>query len=80
MVTSNAARPKKLCEYLKRRKVMCIIVIIILLAIIITISIVIWKTKKTNSEQISTAEGTTTEITEKTTIEITEKMEVTTGS
>ncbi|CAF1033376.1 unnamed protein product [Adineta steineri] len=71
-VTSNAAQPKKLCEYLKRRKVMCITFIIIVLAIIITISIVIVKTKKTNSEQTSTIEETT--------IQITEKIEVTTES
>ncbi|CAF3684576.1 unnamed protein product [Adineta steineri] len=79
-VTSNAARPKKLCEYVKRRKVMCIILIIIALAIIITISIVICKTKKTNSEEVSITEETTTETTEETAIEITEKIEITTES
>ncbi|CAF4227447.1 unnamed protein product, partial [Adineta steineri] len=64
-ITSNATRPEKLCEYLKRRKVMCITLIIIVLVIIITISIVIVKTKKTKSEQISTAEETTIDTTEK---------------
>ncbi|CAF1473125.1 unnamed protein product [Adineta steineri] len=55
-VTSDVAQPKKICEYLKRKKVMCIIVIIIVLVIIITISIVIVKTKKRNSEKVSTTE------------------------
>ncbi|CAF1468247.1 unnamed protein product [Adineta steineri] len=61
-VTSDATQPKKLCEYLKKRKVMCIIFIIIVLVIIITVSIVIAKAKKTNGEKTS----------------ITEEMEVTT--
>ncbi|CAF4162465.1 unnamed protein product [Adineta steineri] len=72
-VTSNATQPKnKLCEYLKRRKVMWIIVIIIVIVLIITIPIVIIKTKKANSEKTSTKEEGT--------IKITEEMEVTTGS
>ncbi|CAF4082823.1 unnamed protein product, partial [Adineta steineri] len=70
-VTSNATQPKnKLCEYLKRRKVMWIIVIIIVIVLIITIPIVIIKTKKANSEKTSTKEEGT--------IKITEEMEVTT--
>ncbi|CAF1499630.1 unnamed protein product [Adineta steineri] len=76
-VTSNAARPKNLCEYVKSRKVMCITFIIIVLVIIITTAIAIVKTKKTNSEEISITEETTIETTEETATEITEKIEIT---
>ncbi|CAF1553852.1 unnamed protein product [Adineta steineri] len=62
-VTSNAAQPNIICKCLKKRKVMWITFTIIALAIIIAVPIFICKIKKTSSEETSTTEETTIEIT-----------------
>ncbi|CAF3682356.1 unnamed protein product, partial [Adineta steineri] len=55
-VTSNTTQPETLCQYLKRKQVMPFIFTIIVAVLIITIPTVIIKTKKSNSEKLSTTE------------------------